>query len=155
MKQGGEKSGFTLIEIIIVVGIIGLLAGIGIPKILKSANQTRDTCFIKEIQYASTAFIQYVLDHDAYPADKTPGIIPNGMAGYLTTFDWSEETTIGGQWDWDYNVFGIKAGISVHRPERSPAQMQKIDAVIDDGNLATGHFRRRSGGYIYVIEAQD
>jgi hypothetical protein len=30
--------------------------------------------------------------------------------------------------------------------------MKVIDTLIDDGNLGSGHFRRRSGGYIYILE---
>jgi hypothetical protein len=31
------------------------------------------------------------------------------------------------------------------------AQMQELDALIDDGDLSSGNFRARSDGYIYVI----
>lgn len=30
--------------------------------------------------------------------------------------------------------------------------MAEIDATIADGNLNTGHFRARRGGYIYILE---
>ena len=32
------------------------------------------------------------------------------------------------------------------------SQMQEIDAMVDDGNLGSGQFRQRPGGYIYILE---
>jgi len=78
--------------------------------------------------------------------------MPTEMAEYLGGFPWSEDTVIGGQWDWDYGVFGVTAGVSVKSPKWGNEQMQEIDALIDDGNLGSGQFRQRPGGYIYILE---
>lgn len=152
MEKIASRRGFTLVEIMIVVAIIGLLAALGIPKMLKAGQETRKARFAREIQAAGHAFVQYAFDHGEYPSDKTPGQMPDGMAEYLKNFPWAEETVIGGQWDWDYGVFGVVAGVSVKSPDWKDEQMQGIDAMIDDGNLSSGQFRSRSGGYIYVLE---
>ena len=49
-------------------------------------------------------------------------------------------------------MFGIVAAVSVYSTDWSASQVQKIDKRIDDGNLKSGHFRSRSGGYIYILE---
>lgn len=136
----------------IVTAIIGLLAAMGIPKMLAAGQDTRAARFAREIKAAGHAFVQYAFEHGEYPADKTPAQMPAGMDDYLSGFPWSEETVIGGHWDWDYGVFGVIAGVSVKSPNWNDEQMQKIDARIDDGNLGSGHFRQRSGGYIYILE---
>jgi len=74
------------------------------------------------------------------------------MAPYLAKMAWFERTPIGGQWDWDNGQFGFKAGVSVYQPDRTPQEMREIDAMIDDGDLATGGFRSRTDGYISIIE---
>jgi prepilin-type N-terminal cleavage/methylation domain-containing protein len=147
-----KQNGFTLVEIMIVVAIIGILAALGFPAMYKAGNKTRANRFARDIQIAGHAFIQYTMEKGAYPADKTPGQIPAGMSGYLWNFPWTEDTVVGGQWDWDYEQLGTKAGVSVHMPAWQDDRMQLIDAVMDDGNLSTGQFRKRSGGYIYVLE---
>ena len=152
MKTVVSRSGFTLVEIMIVVAIIGLLATLGIPKMLQAGQHTRKARFAREIQTAGHAFVQYAFDQGGYPADKNPAQMPNGMAEYLHGFPWNENTVIGGQWDWDYGVFGVTAGVSVKSPKWGNDQMQEIDAMIDDGNLSSGQFRERSGGYIYILE---
>ncbi len=136
----------------IVVGIFGLLAALGIPNMLKAGNRTRSIRFVKDIQTASHAFIGYSIETGSYPSDKTPGIIPTDMAPYLTELAWTEKTTIGGKWDWDYRVFGVIAAVSVTDPKWDEDLMTEIDDVLDDGNLSTGEFRKRSGGYMYIIE---
>jgi len=152
MKGRIYKNGFTLIEIMIVVAIIGLLAAFGIPNMLQAGQETRASRFAREIQNAGHAFVQYAFDHGKYPADKNPASMPSGMAEYLDGFPWSDETVIGGYWDWDFNVFGVTAGVSVKSPAWSSELMVEIDEKMDDGNLSTGQFRQRSGGYIYILE---
>ena len=72
----------------------------------------------------------------------------------VARLNWAETTSLGGYWDWDYNQlqFGCRAGISVYTPQWTDEQMREIDARIDDGNLSTGSFRKRSGGYIWAVE---
>ena len=147
-----KKSGFTLVEIMIVVAIIGMLAALGFPAMYEAGNRTRARRFARDIQIAGHAFIQYAMETGAYPADRPQGQMPAGMSGYLWNFAWTEDTVVGGQWDWDYEQFGTKAGVSVHAPAWEDDRMQLIDAVMDDGNLSTGQFRKRSGGYMYVLE---
>jgi prepilin-type N-terminal cleavage/methylation domain-containing protein len=152
MKMNQAKYGFTLVEIMIVVAIVGLLASIGIPNMLKAGMNTRKSRFSREIQTAGHAFVQYAFEHGQYPGDKTPAQIPEGMTEYLQKFPWAEDTVIGGNWDWDFEQFGVKAGVSVKSPKWEDEQMLEIDELMDDGNLGSGQFRKRSGGYIYILE---
>ncbi len=147
-----RRNGFTLVELMIVVAIIGMLTVLAVPSFVRARREVQTNIFISEIKMAVAAFTQYSIEHNAYPPDTTPRVIPPGMAPYLEKMRWTERTSIGGYWDWDYEQFGFKAGVSVYLPGRSAAEMEKIDARIDDGDLNTGNFRRRNQGYIYIIE---
>jgi general secretion pathway protein G len=146
------SKGFTLVELMIVVAIIGLVAAIAVPGFLKARNSARNSRFTGDLRTARQAFIVYSMEQGAYPADETPAVTPSGMGPYLGRFDWTADTVLGGQWDWDYKVFGITAGVSVYRPSSSAAEMAKIDGLLDDGNLNTGSFRSRANGYVSILE---
>ena len=124
-----------------------------LPSFIKARKKALATRFISDLRVASDAFQMRTMELGSYPADGTPGQMPAGMGPYLAKMAWTEQTSIGGQWDWDNGQFGFKAGVSVYMPDFTDDEMRDyVDRVIDDGNLATGGFRKRAAGFISIIE---
>jgi len=147
-----SSQAFTLVELMVVVAIISLLAILALPSFLRARQRTQETKFINALRVASAAFDTYAIEHSTYPADVSRAIIPPGMDTYLdSSLNWTGTTPIGGQWDWDKDVFGFKAGVSVVSPTLSPEQMREIDRRIDDGDLRTGHFQDKGNGRYSAI----
>ena len=153
-RANGGREGFTLVEIMIVASVIALLAVIAVPSVLRAREQARGAKFVNAIRVAAGAFEMYIAEHNAYPADVSRGTVPPGMATYFSkTFDWTKATPFGGNWDWDYNVFGFTAAVSAVGTNATAAQMLEIDTKIDNGDLTTGVFRDMgSGRYSYILE---
>ncbi len=152
-RGGGCERGFTLMEILIVVAIIGLLLAIAIPSFQRATEKTRIAQFAGDLRVASAAFELYALDNGSYPGDVSRGVVPPGMETYLFRMNWTLDTPLGGRWDWDCEVCGVRASVSVAGSPASVEQMQKADELADDGDLTTGAFRRHSGSrYLYVLE---
>jgi general secretion pathway protein G len=89
------QGGFTLIEILVVVVILGILASIIVPKIMKRPEEARRTKAKMDIKAIETALNLYRLDNGVYPSTEqgldalvtkpTTGIIPKNWKedGYL------------------------------------------------------------------------
>lgn len=141
-----------MVEIMIVVAVIGILVVIALPAFMQARIDSQNSTFISDIRSIAGSFEMYATESTAYPAEQGPGTRPPEMTGYLRQNDWAETTTIGGLWDWDAGVFGYTAGIAVSGPGRTDAEMTEIDSRLDDGNLTTGLFRKRAGGFVYLVE---
>ena len=71
MKEGLMKlkgnAGFTLIEVIVVAGIIAILAGILVPMILKEIDESRITRAAADTKSISTAMMVFKKDTAQWP----------------------------------------------------------------------------------------
>ncbi|MGH8205638.1 MAG: type II secretion system major pseudopilin GspG [Steroidobacteraceae bacterium] len=62
--------GFTLIEIMVVVIIIGLLAAVVVPEVMGNVDKARVTKTKQDIQTIETALTMYKLDNFTYPTTE-------------------------------------------------------------------------------------
>jgi type IV pilus assembly protein PilA len=71
MNKKSARKGFTLVEIMIVVVIIGLLAAMAIPAFSKVRAQSRIKAATNNLRQLATAASQYMLDKGATQAGYT------------------------------------------------------------------------------------
>jgi prepilin-type N-terminal cleavage/methylation domain-containing protein len=57
-----QKSGFTLVEIMIVVAIIALLAAIAVPGFLRARKRTQATKILNDLRLIDSAVDQYAIE---------------------------------------------------------------------------------------------
>lgn len=62
------KPGFTLVEMLVVVALIALLAGILIPVVKRAMDRAKEAAVQTQIQKISTGLETYKLDFGAYPS---------------------------------------------------------------------------------------
>ena len=148
-----RESGFTLVEIMIVVAVIALLAAIAVPSFTRARKRAHNANLINALRIGSDAADLYAIEnHGKYPPDVNRGIVPPALASYLDpTFDWTAPTPIGGRWDWEFGVQSVTAAISVVDGPNDVERMTEIDRQYDDGDLTTGRFRQLGADRYAVI----
>lgn len=146
-----SKRGFTLVELLIALVVIGLMAAMAIPTFLKVTKTSRITAFARDVKTMANASETYILESGLWPPDTSSGVFPNEMAGYFSKRFFETTTPVGGSWDFEEFDSGITSGIGVVSPSLEEADLIKADETIDDGNLATGQFRRIADGRYYWV----
>jgi prepilin-type N-terminal cleavage/methylation domain-containing protein len=132
-------AGFTLVEIMIVVVIIGLLASMALPAFQRSRQRSQAARLTNDFRQFDSAFQRYLMENGQAPAAAGIGVVPAGMAGYLPN-SYVNPSPLGGGYIWS----GPSSNIVLSGSTANDAVMQLVDAALDDGVLTTGNFTKIS-----------
>lgn len=90
-RTAHAEDGYTLIEVLVVIGILALLAAVATPQVLRYLGHARTEAARIQIQSISTALELYLLDNGNYPSQQAglpalvsrPGEAPRWRGPYL------------------------------------------------------------------------
>jgi len=124
-----KTKGFTLVELMVVIVIIGILAALAIPKFMGATNKTKATEFKPILKQIVTLQTSYKQEKDKYSDDKTGASIgfsaPENVAG-------STPSGVLGSARFEYQVVdpsvAASAGIAgVARPAKDDGTLKDMD----------------------------
>ena len=158
-RANPSQRGFTLLEILIVVILLGILTTIVVAQMDSLIEDTEKAAFVGSIKAIAGHAHVYYLTTGNYLEDSSSGQLPAGFGPYISRKDWEKPTPIGGVWDAEGagDFPGVVSAVGVHfnSDAKDDAYMADIDAILDDGNLSTGAFRKIGGGRFYLLVAAE
>jgi len=92
-RRGGE-GGFTLIELMVVMAVIGLLAAIAIPSYVHTIRRAREAVLREDLHTLHTAIDSYTVDKEKAPQ----GLDDLVQAGYLKSVPVDPMTSRSDTW---------------------------------------------------------
>ncbi len=145
--------GFTLVEIMIVVVIIGILASLGLPAFQQVKMSSQNSRFYQDIRVFASAADVYMLETGAVPWDQTWATgttLSSPLDEYIKPSSWASSPPIGGTYAWiqdSAKFFGVGA-TNYTVPD---TQLGMMDEKWDDQNISSGNLRQDGSGYYFVI----
>jgi general secretion pathway protein G len=149
------RAGFTLIEMVVVLVMIGVLAVIVAPKFARARTDTQVTATAEDLHSIIEAIELFRANKGYWPIDTKAGVIPPEIKkNFGSDNPFIEPSPIGGIYEYENlktnNTINILIGPSRSAPAPSIVDAQALDEYIDDGVLNRGKFRSTSnGGYVY------
>lgn len=124
--------GFTIIELLVVMSIISILAGIALPILRGVIVKARAADVIGDMNAIKVAVLTYQSDHNAWPGDRNRGQIPPELREYLPEgFSFVQEGYLLDYDDWSrdsralFNI-GITAVVDVGEEELGLALLEML-----------------------------
>jgi prepilin-type N-terminal cleavage/methylation domain-containing protein len=78
-----DRKGFSLVELLIVVSILGILASVAVPKVQAARARARAASIIGAVRAIRIGATIYLDSAGDWPATAAQGVIPSGLGGYI------------------------------------------------------------------------
>jgi prepilin-type N-terminal cleavage/methylation domain-containing protein len=104
-----NRSGFTLVELAVVIVIIGVLAAFGVPRFLKSVERSKAAEAFEYLSAVRSAEERYVAKEGVYSGDLTTLDITQSTPKYFSVGTISTTNTGGGGSAWTLTLTRIAA----------------------------------------------
>ena len=148
IKATGDRRGFAIVELLVVLVVLGIVANIAIPVFLHAQLKARATKIVTDFKYVESVVTTYYSQSGVWPRDRAPGVVPPELAAAIGgRLDWGQKgrRSMAIQYEWDNWInkngnplkpkTGVAVGFSVRTRDREMLAM--IRNVWDRESYAT------------------
>ena len=134
-----RRGGFTLIEIMIAVTLVGLLASVAIPQFIKMRNRARATLIANDMRIFTEAIDSYVFEAGGFPVYAAGTIAPE-LETWVKLETWNQAAGFTtGAWEYFNPNAAYTPEIVLDTPGGTNSNVfQVVDEMLDDGVATTG-----------------
>ncbi|MFL5632408.1 MAG: type II secretion system protein [Gemmatimonadaceae bacterium] len=143
-----SRRGFSLIELMTVMAVIGLLAALGIPRYRDMKRRAFYANIASDFNTVRVASYNYWADNNAYPPDGTAGAPPPALIPYLPrnfSFDNGNYTLDFDVWPSPINPTQMVVGITVTSGDQLLVNMVARNIAAGGMGINVGN------GYTYIF----
>ena len=158
-----STAGVGLVELMVVVTIISMLMALALPSYQRIQKKARSAAISNDFRVFTAVLQARAHENGSWPAETAAGVVPDVITkDDIQLASWTGPTAIGGRFDWENNQIhnGVRYHAALALVDTADAPLlvdldlyREIDAVLDDGNLATGNFRLgQNNCLLFIIE---
>lgn len=145
-----NRAGFTLVELMIVIVVLGVLVTVALPNFHRTKRNAKIGRTAAELRSLSTAFVAYQAQFGDFPGDSHM-TLPPGMETYINPAVWADGTPLGGTYNWEGPDSYGYAALSIFGSTEDEEVFETLDGMLDDGDLSTGRFREINSRPTWIL----
>lgn len=153
--DAGRRAGFTLIEVLIVVTLLGILAAIVVPELSSASRQAREGVLKDDLRFMREQITRYRIMHD----DRPPGYPPGNLAGVPTEADFVSQMTrytdLSGNANATYDSTTFRYGPFLSKIPENPLTSKSGVLLVANGQPMPAPDPAGAHGWIYKPETME